>query len=38
MHGPPASFSHSRLTTFRRGETVQILAFPDVAVGVDELF
>ena len=37
-HSEPAHGAYGRLTTFRRGETVQILAFPDVAVRVDEVF
>jgi Uma2 family endonuclease len=34
----PSQGACGRLTTFRQGEAVQILAFPDVTVGIDELF
>jgi Uma2 family endonuclease len=34
----PSQGAYGRLTTFRRGESVQVLAFPDVTVGIDELF
>ena len=37
-HSEPAHGAYGRLTTFRRGETVQILAFPDVTVRADEVF
>jgi Uma2 family endonuclease len=37
-HSEPSHGAYGRLTTFRRGETVQILAFPDVAVRVDDIF
>jgi Uma2 family endonuclease len=37
-HSEPADGVYARLTPFRRGETIQPLAFPDVAVGVDDVF
>jgi Uma2 family endonuclease len=38
QHSEPAGGSYARVTPFRRGETIAPLAFPDVAVRVDEVF
>ncbi|HEX3694318.1 MAG TPA: Uma2 family endonuclease [Polyangia bacterium] len=37
-YSEPSSGSYARLTPFRQGETIQPLAFPDVAVRIDEVF
>jgi Uma2 family endonuclease len=37
-HSEPTGGRYARVTPFRSGETVQPLAFPDVAVRVDEVF
>jgi Uma2 family endonuclease len=37
-HSEPAGGAYARLTPFRSGETVAPLAFPDVALRVDEVF
>ena len=37
-YSEPSNGSYTRLTPFRQGETVQLLAFLDVAVRVDEVF
>jgi len=37
-HSDPGGTAYARVTPFRGGETIQLLAFPDVAIRVDEVF
>lgn len=37
-HSEPTGAAYAQVTSFRSGETVQLLAFPDVAIRVDEVF